>query len=324
MVGGVVNHNFKFKIPSAGNVGSIKFEYCTTAAGNCAMPEGLVTNNDTSTVQNETGTTGFTLDKTTNGAPYLTRAAANVDAGTSVSYILTDIKNPTTTVKTEMTFFVRIHTYSSSDATGIAIDNGTVAASTSTQIVLTGVMPESLIFCTGKTIDTSNGIPDCSKATDGAVDFNQLFSPTDTATATSQIAASTNATNGYSITVNGHTLESGDNSIAAMSSQITGSRGTGQFGLNLKHNTTATSTTEIGTEVAAAYNGTDLNGQAAAGYNTADNFKFAPSPASEVIASSPMATNPQIFTVSYIVNVPGSQTAGTYTTTLTYVCTAKF
>lgn len=32
----------------------------------------------------------------------------------------------------------------------------------------------------------------------------------------------------------------------------------------------------------------------------------------------------QIFTVSYIVNVPGSQPAGNYTTTLTYICTPTF
>ena len=32
----------------------------------------------------------------------------------------------------------------------------------------------------------------------------------------------------------------------------------------------------------------------------------------------------QIFTVAYMANVSGSQPAGTYATTLTYVCTATF
>ena len=49
------------------------------------------------------------------------------------------------------TFFVRISTFNSFDATGSPIDRGTVAASTADPIELSGVMPESLVFCTGAT-----------------------------------------------------------------------------------------------------------------------------------------------------------------------------
>ena len=35
-------------------------------------------------------------------------------------------------------------------------------------------------------------------------------------------------------------------------------------------------------------------------------------------------TNSQIYTASYIVNVAGGQLAGTYTATLTYICTSTF
>jgi hypothetical protein len=186
-------------------------------------------------------------------------------------------------------------------------------------------MPESLVFCTGGTVGTTSGIPDCSTATSGAIAFNQLFSPTDTATTTSQMAASTNAGFGYVITVNGPTLTSGSNTITAMTTATTGVHGQGQFGLNLKANTTATSTPAIGTEVAPAANGTNLRGQAISGYNSVDNFRFV---SGENVANSASGgaggTDAQIFTVSYIVNVPGSQPAGTYTTTLTYICTPTF
>jgi len=84
------------------------------------------------------------------------------------------------------------------------------------------------------------------------------------------MAASTNAGSGYVITVNGATLTSGGNTITAMNAATTSVPGTGQFGLNLKAN----STPSVGTEVAPAANGTNYRGQAAAGYSTADTFKF--------------------------------------------------
>ncbi|MFY9228154.1 MAG: hypothetical protein WAO28_02405 [Candidatus Microsaccharimonas sp.] len=318
--GGVVNHKFDFTIPSTTAIGSVKFEYCTTASGTCTMPTGLVTTSATLNAGATGYASGTTLNNTTNGAPYITKTATNGSGVVSVQ--LNSITNPTTT---NYTFFVRISTFVATNATGGAIDAGTVAASTATQVVLTGTMPESLIFCVGETISTTSGIPDCTTATAGAITFNQLFSPTDTATARSQFSASTNAASGYSVTVNGPTLTSGGNTIPAMATSGIGVRGTGQFGMNLKLNTTATSTVAVGLEVAVAADGTNFRGQAAAGYNTVDNFKFV---SGDIIANSANGgagpTNAQIFTASYIVNVAGNQASGTYTSTLTYICTATF
>lgn len=318
--GGVVNDLFTFTLPTTGNVGSIKFEYCTTASGTCTVPTGLVTTAATIAPGDQTGATGFTMVNTTNGAPYITRTAAS--ASGIVSYKLASITNPSTA---NQTFYVRITTYTAAALGGTAVDTGSVAASTATQIVLTGTMPESLIFCAGAAIGTTGGLPDCSKATPGAVSFSQLFSPTDTATATSQMAASTNANNGYAITVTGPTMTSGGNTISAMSTAGVGVHGSSQFGLNLRLNTVATSTIPVGTEIDPVSNGTSLRAQGAAGYNTADTFKFT---SGDTVANSANGgagpTNAQTYTVSYIVNVPGSQAAGTYTTTLTYICTATF
>ena len=324
--GGVVNHLFNFTLPAGSNVGSIKFEYCTTAALTCTIPTGLVTTSATAGTQ--TGATGFTLNATTNGEPYLSRTAALIPANTIVSYQLQSVTNPSygpTVPDTNKTFFVRISSYSSTNATGTPIDTGTVVASTAEPIILSGIMPESLVFCTGETISTTAGVPDCLTATDGTIGFNQLFSPTDTATATSQMAASTNAGFGYAISVNGPTLTSGSNTIAGIPAVALGVRGTAQFGLNLKANTVLTSTTAVGAEVAPTANAVNYRGQAAAGYDTVDNFKFV---TGDTVANSyngaPGATDAQIYTVSYIANVPGSQPAGTYTTTLTYICTPTF
>ena len=319
--GGVVNHLLTFTVPSTSDIGSIKFEYCTTASiAVCVTPTGLVTTS--ATLGSETGATGFTMVNTTNGAPYLTRTAA-APALQALSYQLQTITNPTAI---NTSFFVRISTYASTDTTGVSTDTGSVTASTADQIILTGTMPESLIFCTGGTVSNNvGGIPDCSTVTSGSILFNQLFSPTDTATASSQMAASTNATTGYNITIAGPTLTSGSNTIPAMTAATTGVRGVGQFGLNLKANTLTTSTPIVGHEVTLVANGIDLRGQATTGYDVVDNFKFV---TGDSIANSANGgagpTNAQIYTASYIVNVTGSQTAGTYTTTLTYVCTATF
>jgi hypothetical protein len=320
MPGGVVNHMFGLTNATTASVGSVEFLYCTLAAGSCTTPTGLVTT--AATMGTQSGATGFTLVNTTNGAPYITRSAASISAATALTYQLLGVTNPTTT---NQTFFVRISTFASTNATGSAVDTGSVAASTATQIVLTGTMPESLVFCTGGTVSTTLGVPDCSTATSGAIGFNQLFSPTDTATATSQMAASTNAGSGFNITVNGPTLTSGSNTVTAMSTSTTGVRGTSQFGLNLKANTISTSTPAVGIEVAPAANGTNYKGQAITGYSVIDTFKYGNA---DGVANSANGgaggTDAQIFTVSYIVNVPGSQPAGTYTTTLTYICTPTF
>jgi hypothetical protein len=329
--GGVVNHLFTYTLPNTlgGSVGSIQFQYCTLAAGVCNKPAGLHTT--AATLGVTTGLGGFTLVNGTDGAPYLTRTPAAFTGPQAVTDQLLGVTNPDGTDATctatfgNCTFFVRISTFASTNATGGTIDTGSVAASTAQQILLTGTMPESLVFCAGGTVLTTSGVPDCATTTSGAIAFNQLFSPTDTATATSQMAASTNAGSGYNITVNGTTLTSGANTIVAMGASAAGIRGISQFGLNLKADTIATSTPAIGTEVAPAANGTNYRGEAKAGYNTVDNFKYL---STDGVADSANGgaggSDAQIFTVSYIVNVPGSQPAGTYTTTLTYICTPYF
>jgi len=330
---GTVNHRFTFDIVGGQTIGSLRFEYCTVASVvACTAPTGMTGTDGTTnaTFGGESGSevTGFAMGVRTANSFILTRVAASASAGDTVSVQANGVENPTTA---NYTFFVRISTYPTTDGSGTATDTGSVAASTANPIQLSGVMPESLIFCTGGTISAPGGIPNCASATSGTVNFNQLFSPTDTATATSQMAASTNALYGYVITINGPTLTSGSSTIPPMSpvlanAPVASTPGISQFGINLRANTTAVSTVAVGADVASAPNGTDLRGQPATNYNTVDNFKFVT--AGDIVARSDNGgagpTNAQLFTASYIVNVAGNQLAGTYATTLTYVCTPTF
>lgn len=326
--GAAVNHLYTFTLPTSASLGSVKFEYCTTAANSpsnpaCVTPTGLSTTS--ATLGNQTGQTGFTINNATQGAPYLTRTAA---AGSgNVTFRLDNVTNPSAA---NQTFFVRISTYASTDTTGSSTDLGTVTASTARPIILDGTMPESLVFCTGETISLLSSVPDCSTATDGSVSFNQLFSPTDTAVASSQMAASTNAGFGYVVTVNGPTMTSGSNTVTALNTAAASLKGVSQFGLNLKTNTSAAAASFPGNsaELAAVSNGTNYNGRAVGDYATADTFAYVNgaivADSNFDGAGSPGPTDAQIYTASYIVNVPGSQPAGTYTTTLTYICTPAF
>ena len=328
MPGGVVNHRFEFKIGSAHTLGSIKVEYCTVASVvACAAPTGINVSPATFGSESGSSVTGFSMGAKTSNSFILTRVPAAVALNALVRVQANNITNPT---NTNETFFARITTYSSNNGSGTAIDSGSVAASTANPIQLTGIMPESLIFCTGETIQAPGNIPDCSTATSGNIEFNQLFSPTDTATASSQMAASTNALYGYVITVNGPSLTSGSTVIPRMAPNLADTpvapqRGTSQFGMNLRANTVATSDTPVGADVTLAPNGDDLRGQVTPNYAVVDNFKYVSGDAvarSDNNGAGP--TNAQLYTSSYIVNAAGNLLAGTYTTTLTYVCTPTF
>jgi hypothetical protein len=333
---GVVNHLFSFSLASGTSVGSIQFVYCIAPDGTCVTPTGLSTSG--ATLGTQSGLTFTSINVATAGAPYIYSASAlSASANEAVSFQLKTITNPNGSdcsgTLNNCTFYVKITTYSTTSPNGAdIIDTGEVAASVNPQITLTGTMPESLIFCVGGTVGTTNNVPNCALTTSGSITFNQDFSPNATATATSQMGASTNALTGYTITVDGPTLTSGGNSITAIGSTATASGfGVSQFGLNLMANTTPS----VGTAVNPTNDGTNYFGYPLAPFKTVNSYAFTADVGATInlntIANSAnntggaaQPTDGQVYTVSYIVNVPGKQVAGTYTTTLTYICTATF
>ena len=291
----------------------ITFQVCDAPSGTCNIP-GSWTNGGSAfstLTYNGSSQSGWSLD---NATGYL-RIKNNSSSATANGPIVTTFNTVTNPNTTNATFYVRILTYTGDDYTG-GLDSGVVAAATSQQITLTGTMDESLVFCVG-----ASGA-NCSAITSsgGAVSFG-TFSSAATTTATSKMLASTNAGSGYVITVNGSTLTcsacSGTPTIAAMGTQsangaaTTSSIGTAQFGMNLRANATPS----VGTDK------TGGSGDYGTNYGTADNFRFF---TGDSVANSTGATDATTFTASYIVNVPGSQAAGSYSAVLTYIATATF
>jgi hypothetical protein len=287
------SYSFAFTVPSATVVKSVSFTACTTASGACTTPSGFSITGSSLTSQ-PTGlgaASGWTANTSTAGSLRILNASNATAPSGSQSVAFSAVTNQSTA---NATFFVRMTTYSDAAWT-TPIDTGTVAASTAGQITVTASIDESVTFTLAA----------------ATVPLGTLTTSA-TGTGTSSMTASTNASSGYSVTVNGTTLTSGLNTIAALASPTASTLNTAQFGINLMANTTPS----IGT--AASGTGT---GVAATGYNTANQFKFV---TGDTIASATAPTNSNTFTTSYIANINGAAAAGSYSTQLTYIATANY
>lgn len=294
-------YTFNFDLPSTTPVQSFQAQICTNASGACSIPAGF--SNSSATIGTVTGLPGtWTVNNATAGSLRASTTTASSPTN-SITIVFGSVVNPSTA---NATFYARLTSFSDTAWT-TAIDAGTVAASTATQIQLSGVMDESLVFCAGTSITGQ----DCGTIAGSTVNFG-TFSSTATRTGTSVMAASTNGQSGYSITVNGATLTSGSNTITALATQTASTTGIEQFGLNLRANTAPA----VGVEPSGAGIGTY-----AANYGTTNQYRFV---TGDSVASSASATNANAFTASYIVNVGGVTESGTYTANMTYICTVTF
>jgi hypothetical protein len=301
----VATHQLGFDISNvAVPVGSISFEFCqnTPIIGDvCDPPSGLDTSG--AVLSSQSGSTGFTIDpSSTNGHIILTRPPALPVAGPS-RYIFDNFINP----DTSRTYYVRIQTFTSTDATGSDIESGGVTFYIIGHIDVTAEVPPYLKFCAAVTITAF----DCSTATSFLIDFGE-FSRTIPSAGTSEFVAATNAAFGYSVSVNGTTLISGTSIIPALYPASGSVTGTSQFGMNLKANTSPV----VGIENQGPGIAT-----ATAGYNLPNLFGFQNG---DTVATSTGSTDNNKFTVSYIVNINSAQPAGFYATTMTYICLANF
>jgi hypothetical protein len=277
-----------------------------TLTGGCITPTGFTSASSTLASQ-PTGlgaASGWTVNTATTGSLRIVNAANATNPSGAVAMIWNSVHNPTAT---NTTFFGVITTYSDSAWT-TALDTGSVALSTSTQIQVALTVNEALTFCTGTSITGQN----CGTASGSQVNLGTATT-TSTATGTSIIAASTNGNTGYSVTVAGTTLTSGANTITALASGGASSQGSSQFGFNLADN----NTTPV---VGSAKTGSGT-ASAPANYGTNNTFRFL---TGDTVASVAGPTNANTFTVGYIANIAGLTPAGVYISNLTYTATANF
>ncbi len=135
------------------------------------------------------------------------------------------------------------------------------------------------------------------------------LSQTSAKTGTHTLTVESNSDLGLSVTYSGATLTcsscGGTNTVTGIgTTAVASSVGTSQFGLN------------------SIYSSGDTTPSATAQYSDAAKYAFN-SGAQIISASSAMASS-AVFNINYLANISGSETAGSYTTTITYTATANF
>lgn len=307
-VSAVATHRFGFTYTDyVSPIGSVSFEFCTNSPVPqvpCVVPVGLDVQG--ATLASQAGQTGFTINsaETTANELVITRAPqAPGFANATSTYQFDDIINP----DSAGSYYVRIQTYSSTDATGAAIEDGGVVFALNAAFNVSAEVPPYIKFCSSVVITDF----DCTTANSFFIDFGE-FAVTAPKYASSEMVLATNAGFGYTVTLSGTTLTSGNNIIPALVTLTPSSPGISQFGLNLRANTQPT----IGADPVGPGLATPTPD-----YATPNMFKYLPG---EVIISGSTTTDNRKFTASYIANVSSSQAAGVYATTISYIALANF
>lgn len=299
------SHQYHFNYVSANSVGSVVFEYCDNSpimTEPCNAPAGLNVANVI--LGSQSGQTGFIINtgNTTASRIVISRPPLSVVPG-AAGYTFNNAVNASTPNKT---IFVRISSHATTDGSGTAIDQGAVAFILTSSLAVSAFIPPYLALCAGVNIAGN-----CSSTTGQGISLGMLSSA-QANVGTTQVAAATNDVSGYTLSVLGSTMTSGSNIIPALTNPGVSVAGTGQFGINLRANTSPA----VGQDPAG--NGTATP---TLPYGQVNMFTYN---SGDIIASSPLSTDFNIFTVAYLVNVPATQPPGVYSTTLTFVAIASF
>ena len=298
-----VTYNISFQITTPSTLGSIEFEFCSNStfpSDVCDVPTGM----DLSSAgfNQEAGISGFTISSQTSNEIIITRPPAPITA-VNANVIFTNITNPAN----EGSYYLRVMTYPTTDASGQYTDNGGMAIAINSPINIRTKVPPYLLFCTGNTI---SGI-DCTTASGDFVELGQLLS-TRASSGQSQMVVATNAQNGYSITATGNTLTSGNNTIPPLPVDTPSQVGVSQFGINLRAN----SNPSVGADPFGPG-----GGMPTADYDQSNLYHYANG---DVVATNGTVEAGRKFTVSYLTNISKSQPAGIYASTFTYVAMGNF
>lgn len=298
----ITSYDFSFTIVTAGNLGSISFQFCGNdpiPSQPCVPPTGF--DASSAILSSQSGETGFTIHpSSTANHIIVSRVPTNATIQT-VDYLFDNITTPSVAG----TSYVRVATYASDDATGPTTDEGGIAYPIVDALTVSSEVPQFLEFCVGVTITGYN----CGAANGHTIDFGE-FSTKKPSTGSSEFMAITNAPSGYNVSINGPPPTSGNDVIAAASG--VSQAGKSQFGVNLRANSNPT----IGTDPQGPGTATPIGA-----YGTTNQFQYH---SGDVLVSSTTEDNYRKFTTSYIVNISGKQPPGVYATTMYFICLANF
>lgn len=299
----VTNYTIRFDYPGTTPIGSVLFEFCDTPlfALSCGPVPGIDVSS--AVLSGQTGTTGFSVLSTTPTSVILTRPISAATAG-AATYTLSNVTNPSS----NGTFYMRLSSYATTNATGPRADEGGTAAALTSGLSTTLFVPPVLIFC----VDADFTALSCNSGTGSLVDLGQLRTDVPNV-GTSEMMIATNAGDGYVITVSGGTMSAGTKTIPELAVPTLSAPGNSQFGMNLVSNTSP----GVGSNPV----GPGFNGTIAGRYANQNLFSYQDN---DILVTNTTVTDYKLYTSSYLVNVSPTQSAGFYATTLTYTATANF
>ncbi len=308
------NHSFVFTTPTGIAAGSTTI---ITFASEFEIPAGFTFADVDINVGGQ-----YTGSTTLAAAP----SGATIGVSRTSSTTLT-ITNGTTPISAASTVYIRLGTNAISQSigtfqvknatttgnkaiafTGNMSDNGTTTVNiiSDDAVSVNAIVPQSISF----SISTNSinfgtlgaGAPKYASSTSAGGDTADTVAHT--------LAVGTNAPSGYTITVQGSTLTSQQNSAntinAIGASPATSAIGTEQFGIYA---------TKAG----------GVNGVIATPYATVSSFGYnATATTSATFASGSSSTATETYSLHYIANIATLTEAGTYSTNLIYVGTANF
>lgn len=334
-----VRYSVSFKIGTTGNVGGIVIDFCTEdpiPTDTCTIPTSFNTNKATNTINNQVGISGVTIDTTnsTSKTLILTRTAASISAGTTVSFDIgvvatNGFTNPATT---NTSFYARMFTYAAtgggsaytSTVPGTYVDTGGIALTTTAQLVITSKVQEQLALCVYTGANCGAG---GTAITLG--DANGILNTAHVYAAIGKFDASTNAANGMNIFANGTTLTSPQsNTIAAIgATALASSIGTEQFGFCVGTTggsvTAATPYNDNNTNCNAVTAGADTTSTTKFGYDVTSSPNMTTAGGMKIASSSAPSTTTSGKLI-FMANIAVTTKAGVYTTTQTYIGIGSF
>jgi hypothetical protein len=184
--GQTANYTFTFTPAGTSAIQSMKFTACTTPLGSCTAPTGInISAGTINTGSSFQGTQAFTKDSTTTGCTAasilcIKRVSADTTSQTLTAHTVSDSgvtnqDNTNCSSAANCTFFIRIITYSDIAFT-TAVDNGTVAGSTTQLFTVNATIQEALTFCIGATTinDATTAPPACSSVSGTSLNLGTL------------------------------------------------------------------------------------------------------------------------------------------------------
>ncbi len=302
--GATTLHRYGLSTTSPSTIGSLRFEYCmndTFVGTACVPPVGL--NVASAVIGSQVNISGLSVHPSTTANNLVLTRTPSVVPATVITLRMDNVINPTSP---QQMVYLRMSSYPTTNASGPFVYEGGAAFAIQTGVGTEAYVPPFLIFCAAITVASN-----CSSSNGAYIGLGELSSSTPRS-GTSQFAGATNDPGGYVVSVIGVTMTSGNNTISSSPTATNSIPGTPQFGINLRSNSNPSVGADrsgVGTLVATAT------------YNSSNQYAFS---TGATLASSPLPTEFNTMTVSYIVNVPQSQPPGVYSTTLTYVAVAAF